>query len=47
MADDVIWGPRDDSADKLDAWRKNNFGWLTPKQNDQLKAIIKSVRNGS
>ena len=31
-------------ADELEQWRKSNFGFLTPRQNDQLKAIVKSTR---
>ena len=28
---------------ELERWRADNFGFLTPRQNDQLKAIIKDI----
>ncbi len=29
-----------DAADTLEAWRQDNFGWMTPAENRMMKALI-------
>ncbi len=32
------------AADTLEAWRQNNFGWMTRQENVVLKRIIERLR---